>query len=72
MSKDWIFRTKKLILELHIKFYSNCYFAKKNLNITKLKNKPVFQFATIRSGVYLFQIVQEGKKVSDGKFIVTH
>jgi len=56
MSKDWIFRTKKLILELHIKFYSNCYFAKKNLNITKLKNKPNRQiWGHIISGYY-FQI----------------
>ncbi|MCA1752403.1 MAG: T9SS type A sorting domain-containing protein [Flavobacteriales bacterium] len=36
------------------------------------EGQQLFDTRRLSSGVYLYHIVQEGKKVSEGKFIVTH
>ncbi|MCA1752400.1 MAG: T9SS type A sorting domain-containing protein [Flavobacteriales bacterium] len=36
------------------------------------EGQQLFDTRKLPSGVYLFKIVQEGKKISEGKFIVTH
>jgi hypothetical protein len=55
---------KMYMIFSNVKSHSeNCFFR---------EGQQLIDTRKIPNGVYLFQIVQEGKKVSDGKFVVTH
>jgi hypothetical protein len=48
----------------------NFYLVVRSLNLTTMKT-PTNQ-GKLPNGVYPYQIVQDGKKVSEGKIVVTH